>query len=203
MYYLIALFMFLFFTLQSWSGSLLGHVRLVDDNGRRQNPQVLAIGFRSLTARVERQQKIEAHQWFIDREFEPYILVVKPFDTVEFHQKGKPIKDLLILGRSQAYRTGDRQRVTSRDFSKKGYYQIEEHSAPGVLGRLYVDQNDFLIRPDKRGLLRLENIPHGLYIVSIYNIINKMPLSLEVKILEEKTTALRINLNHKILRRES
>ena len=203
MYSLTSLVIFLCLNFQSWSGSLLGHVRLVDDNGIRQNPQTLAIGFRSLTAEIGRSSENKAHQWFVDRQFEPYILVVKPSDTVEFHQKSKPIKDLLILGHSQAYRTGNRKRISSRDFSKEGYYQIEEHSVPGILGRLYVEKYDFLIRPDKRGLLTLEDIPHGLYTLSIYSDVDENPLILEVKILEKKTTALRINLSHKILRRES
>ena len=71
------------------------------------------------------------------------------------------------------------------------------------MGRVYVEKNDFVVRPDKRGLLKLEDIPHGVYSISIYNHVDKIPLKLEVTILEKETTAFRINLNHKILRRES
>ena len=202
MRYICAMF-FLLLISNVYSGSLLGHVRIIDDHGLRQDPQSISIGFRSLTAKVIKPSKSEVHKWLVDKNFQPHILVVRPSDIVEFHQQGKPIKDLLILGRSRAYRTGNRKRVTSLDFSKKGYYQIEEHSAPGVIGRLYVDQNDFVVRPDKRGLIMLEDIPHGLYNISIYNNIDEVPLKLEVNILEKATTALRINLNHKILRRES
>ena len=193
---------FLLLVSKVFSGSLLGHIRLTDDNGLRQNPQIVTIGFRSLTAEVIKSGQSEVHKWLINQTFEPHILVIEPSDIVEFHQQGKPIKDLIILGRSHAYRTGNRKRVTSLDFSREGYYQIEEHSAPGVIGRLYVDQNDFVVRPDRRGLLKLEDIPHGLYSISIYNNLHEVPLKLEVTILEKETTALRINLNHKILRRE-
>ena len=195
-------FFFLSCVSQIWSGSLLGHVRLVDDNGRRQDPQMLAFGFSSLNTAEHKSRKSKVHKWFIEQQFKPHILVINTSDTVEFYQHGMPIKDLLILGSSRAYRTGNRKRVTSLDFSKNGYYQIEEHSAPGVLGRLYVDQNDFIVRPDKRGLLKMEDIPHGFYRIYVYNNVHEVPLKLDVTILEKETTALRINLNHKILRRE-
>lgn len=188
---------------QGWAGSLLGHVRLVDDKGLRQNPEIIAIGFRSLTAKFSRSKEFKIHRWECGNKFEPNILVIQPSDKVEIVQQGMPIKDLLVLGKSYAYRTGSRKRITSLDFFEEGYYHIEEHSVPGVMGRVYVEKNDFIVRPDKRGLLKLEDIPHGVYSVSIYNHVDKIPLKLEVTILEKETTALRINLNHKILRRES
>ena len=47
------------------------------------------------------------------------ILVIQPSDKIEIIQQGMPIKDLLVLGKSYAYRTGSRKRITSLDFSKK------------------------------------------------------------------------------------
>ena len=59
------------------------------------------------------------------------------------------------------------------------------------------------MRPDRRGLLKLEGYSARFVLhISIYNNLHEVPLKLEVTILEKETTALRINLNHKILRRE-
>ena len=104
---------------QGWAGSLLGHVRLVDDRGLRQNPEIIAIGFRSLTAKFSQPKELR----FIDgnaiKNLNLTFLLFNTSDKIEIIQQGMPIKDLLVLGKSYAYRTGSRKRITSLDFSKK------------------------------------------------------------------------------------
>ena len=66
---------FLLLVSKVFSGSLLGHIRLTDDNGL-QNPQIITIGFRSLTAEVVSQGSLKFTNGLLIKRLNPIFLLL-------------------------------------------------------------------------------------------------------------------------------
>lgn len=195
------LFIFLIFSLQLYAGSLLGHIKFKDDQGNRQDPRRLVIVLKLKTLDSDKSMERDIHEWLINESCVPYILVVRPSDIIKFRQESKTIRDLLISGRDGLYILGNKHRLQVRDFERKGYYTVQEHFGAGVLGHLIVDNFDYVLRPGKHGLMKLDNLPHGYYEVKIYHSLGEQPLKSELRILESETTSLSLDIDRQMLMR--
>lgn len=184
---------------QLYAGSLLGHIKFKDDNGSRQDPRTLVISLTLQSPNSVNNEENDIHEWVINEICEPYILVVRPRDIVKFRQESKEIRDLLISSRDGLYILSNRHRLQVRDFERKGYYKIQEHFGAGDLGYLVVDNYDYIVRPGKHGLIKLDNLPHGHYEVKIYHSVGERPFKSELKILENETTSLSLNIDRHML----
>lgn len=159
------------------SGSLLARIDFVDISGKNLPPEkgwvVLSkAGENNLPSKSSALKPAitPVHWEYMSGKMQPFVQIVPWPVKLTVHTHDFRVPDFTFSDGRSVLQLKGRAKSKSRYFVKPGYYQVEVSSFPGIVGRILVQAYSYAGQPDLRGIFVLEDIPIGLYNVSLIHV---------------------------------